>query len=112
MSSITPVKASDRRVAPRVAHNFDAVSTGHGGNRPVRVGDLSVTGCFVETIEPNAKGTRVTLRVAIPDWGPLELTGEVMYSSPPIGYGVRFVDVPPASALILQATVETLSKRG
>lgn len=88
------------------------MSTGHGGNRPVRVGDLSVTGCFVETIEPNAKGTRVTLRVEIPDWGPLELTGEVMYSSPPIGYGVRFVDVPPASALILQATVETLSKRG
>jgi hypothetical protein len=111
MSAIIPVKASDRRAAPRVAYTFDGYTAGHSGSRPVRIGDLSVTGCFVESIEPAATGENLTIRITIPDWGTLELSAEIMYSSPPIGFGVRFVDVPPASALILQATVETLSQR-
>jgi hypothetical protein len=110
MSGVVPVKAADRRVAPRVTYPFDGSTSNHSGNRAVRIGDLSITGCFVETMETMAQGEKITVRIHIPNWGPLELKAEVVYSTPPFGYGVRFGDVSPSANLVLQATIETLLK--
>ncbi len=87
---------------------MDGSFAGQSGRRPVRICDLSPTGCFVETLEPAAPGQRIELRLAVPDWSTVEVTGEVVYTSPPMGYGVRFIGLSQATELILQAATESL----
>jgi PilZ domain len=108
MNLITSVRATDRRGSPRVAYPFDGSCSGLSGRRAVRIGDLSVSGCFVESIEATAPGERIELRIDIPDRAAIELAGEVVYTSPPVGFGVRFVNVPHTALAILQAAIESL----
>lgn len=108
----TPNRASaaDRRSTFRVRRPLDGSCTGQSGRRPVRICDLSTTGCFVESLERAAPGERVTLQIAVPDWSVVEVTAEVVYSSAPMGYGVRFVDLSQTTELFLQAAVDALSR--
>lgn len=89
---------------------LDGAYAGQSGRRPVRINDLSITGCFVESLETAAPGERVTLRIIVPDWPTIEVLGEVVYSSPPMGYGVRFTDLSQTTELILQAAAEALQR--
>ena len=42
-----------------MAYPLDGSFIGQSGRSPVRIGDLSVTGCFVESLGPMAAGDRV-----------------------------------------------------
>jgi hypothetical protein len=108
MNPITSVRAADRRETPRVAHVFDATCSGPLGDRAVRIGDLSVSGCFVESIESPEAGERVELRIEIPSRGTVTLAATVMYNSPPVGFGVKFLDVSRDTRVVLQAAIASL----
>ena len=48
------------------------------------------------------------MEIDVPGWGRLEVTGDVVYVTPRLGFGVRFVDVPPTVHAALQAIVGAL----
>jgi hypothetical protein len=108
-SSLTP--AADRRGAPRVTVPLDGSCSGQSGFRSVRICDLSVTGCFVESLEPMTPGQRIAIQVQLPTRGTIDLDAAVVYSSPPMGFGVRFVDVPGGVRDALSAEVQDLLDR-
>ncbi len=97
--------AAERRVAERAPGPLDGFTT---GQRSIRIGDLSVTGCFVETKEMAVVGQHVELKIHIPNWGLLDLEGEVAYASAPIGFAVRFINLRPDTHIVLQAAVDAL----
>jgi len=99
---------AERRGAPRVAGPLDGFT---GGHRPIRIADLSVTGCFVETMEAVAAGDVIDLQIQIPNWGLLSLQGQVAYTSPPFGFAVHFLNLRPDTQIVLQAAVESLAGR-
>ena len=84
---------SDRRREERLEVCLDAVWDGKSGNYTARVTDLSEGGCYLDTMGEALSGEIVSFKLSLPgaDW--LELTGEVAHQSPPIGFGLRFVDL-------------------
>jgi hypothetical protein len=107
MKDSASVAAADRRGARRVPGPFDGSYRGHSGRRSVRISDLSATGCFIETMEPLAAGARVQLHIELPGAGPVDVAGDVQYTSARLGFGVRFVDVPDDARRMLEAAVDS-----
>ena len=84
---------SDRRREERVEACLDVVWDGKSGNYTARVTDLSEGGCYLDTMGEAQTGEIVSFKLQVPggDW--IELTGEVAHQCPPMGFGLRFVDL-------------------
>jgi len=84
---------NDRRREDRLDVCLDAAWDGESGNYTARVTDLSEGGCYLDTMGEAQSGEIVNFKLQLPggDW--LELTGEVAHQSPPMGFGLRFVDL-------------------
>ena len=59
-----------------------------------RVTDLSLGGCYADTINAFAEGTEVQVRIEH-DLKSVELDGEVRFTQPGLGMGIRFHGVTP-----------------
>jgi len=96
---------SDRRKEERLEVCFDAVWDGKSGNYTARVTDLSEGGCYVDTLGEAASGEIVHFKLQLPggDW--LDLVGEVAHTTPPLGFGLRFVTPNDEQVEKLQAVI-------
>jgi hypothetical protein len=84
---------SDRRTEQRRDVCLDAVWNGKSGNYTARVTDLSEGGCYVDTMGAAQVNEVITFRLQLPDGEWLELSGEVAHQTPPLGFGLRFIDL-------------------
>jgi|SRR5689334_10551430 Tfp pilus assembly protein PilZ len=84
---------SDRRTEQRRDVCLDAVWNGKSGNYTARVTDLSEGGCYVDTMGAAQVNEVITFRLQLPDGEWLELSGEVAHQTPPLGFGLRFVNL-------------------
>jgi hypothetical protein len=86
-----PDVMADRRDAPRypfiVAAEVTELST--GVKALARTSDVSRTGCYVDTLNPAAKGAMVHLKL-IRGGESFETQAVVKYVSPGLGMGLRF----------------------
>jgi len=71
--------------------------------------DLSVFGCFVETISPFDDGTKVRLRISYNGVN-FFAQAKVAYSRPDAGMGIAFTSIEPSSLSILDAWLVELRK--
>jgi len=83
----------ERRARPRLTVSLDAVWDSRNGNRPARITDLSLGGCYLDTVGETMAGEIVCFRVALTDGDWLYLEGEVRHHRLGIGFGVRFVEL-------------------
>jgi PilZ domain len=84
---------SDRRREERVEVCLDAVWDGRSGKVNARVTDLSEGGCYVDTLGEAYVGEVLTIKLTLPNDEYLELSGKVAHHSPPMGFGLRFVNL-------------------
>jgi hypothetical protein len=84
---------SDRRSEKRWDVCLDAVWDGKSGNYVARVTDLSEGGCYVDSLGEAQVSEVINFKLQSPDGEWLELRGEVAHQSPPLGFGLRFVDL-------------------
>jgi hypothetical protein len=63
------------------------------GRQEARVGDLSMGGCFVDTIVSAQMGERINLKLLASNTETLEIVGEVIYHLPGFGFGVHFINM-------------------
>jgi hypothetical protein len=77
-----------RRYA-RLPVSIDCAIEGASGRASMRVSELSLGGCYVDTRIQFAEGSPVTVRAALPA-GEVILTGRVIYAQPGFGFGVAF----------------------
>lgn len=86
--------------APLIA-DAEVTEVATGTRLSARTSDLGRTGCYIDTLNPTAEGTKV--RVSLTHLGEqLELPATVVYVSPRLGMGVRFDDnLPPAQLAVL-----------
>lgn len=84
---------SDRRREKRWDVCLDAVWDGKSGNYPARVADLSEGGCYVDSMSVAQVGEILDFKLQLPNGDWLELTGEVAHQTPPLGFGIRFVNL-------------------
>ena len=77
------------------------------GKREVRISDLSMSGCFIDSIAPVVKGESVIFMVRMPTTGAqLKLNGEVVYIFPNSGFGIRFTDLTEEEQNIIKQLIE------
>jgi PilZ domain len=93
----------DRRRTPRVPFVADAelleVQTGMRMN--TQVSELSLHGCYVDTLNPLPESTEVYVKVFTQEYS-FEAPAVVAYSHPHLGMGLAFHDVKPHFLGVLQ----------
>ena len=72
---------------------LEAVWDGNSGKHPARVTDLSEGGCYVDSLGESQVGEVLNIKLQLQNGESLELSGEVAHQMPPMGFGVRFVDL-------------------
>ena len=103
----------ERRRTPRVPFVASAelmeVSTGIRLN--AQVSELSLLGCYVDTVNPLPQGTNVYIKVFTSEYF-IEAPATVAYSHPNLGMGLAFHDIKPHFFTVLQNWVMASSPKG
>jgi len=82
---------NDRRDSKRVPLivAVEVVETQSGTRLSARTSDVSLTGCYVDTLNPTPTGTEVRVKLTH-NGKELDLLARVVYVSPRLGMGIRF----------------------
>ena len=88
------------------------VEWGHLPSRcPDVTSDLSLGGCYVESLNSVKVGQVLNLSLSLPSKKTLRFRGEVRYHQPTIGFGVRFLQLSPFEQATLEALIRYWTKR-
>jgi hypothetical protein len=98
----------ERRSGQRWDVSLDAVWNGKSGNHTARITDLSDGGCYMDSLGNVTMGELVALKLQLPNGEWLELGGEVAHHTPPVGFGIRFLDLSEDQLATLRAFIEYL----
>jgi archaellum biogenesis ATPase FlaH len=96
----------DKRGAPRVPYISEVVCEGAGTRLIARTIDLSSSGVFIHSKLCCEAGLILKLRFFV-DKTAIEALGEVCYSMPQIGMGVRFIDLKPEYREAIENLIES-----
>ena len=103
---------SDRRNEKRWDVCLDAAWDGKSGNHHARVTDLSEGGCYVDSLGEAQVGELIVFKLQLPDSEWLELTGEVAHQTPPLGFGLKFINLSDEQRERLRSLIDHLQPIG
>jgi hypothetical protein len=83
----------NRRQSERISIPLEITLESASGNRECRISDLSMGGCFVDSIASVSSGEALIVILHLPIGRKLRLTGEVVYIYPGFGFGLRFLSL-------------------
>ena len=100
----------NRRTNPRVKARLPVELCVEGSDSPFRgaTSDISLNGCYIETIFPFPVGTKLELKIRID--GTLLILAVVVTSDPQVGNGIRFTRMLPEDIEELAAFIEAATK--
>lgn len=79
----------------RIPLMVEVILESSAGKRPSRISDLSLGGCYVESITSFREGEPVSFAVNHSTVGNVTFTGNVAYVLDGFGFGLRFTNVGP-----------------
>lgn len=83
----------EQRREPRVPLRLEVQWNGCEERTPDVTSDVSLSGCYVESLNPVSVGEVLTLGLRLPFRETLPLRCEVRYHQPTIGFGIKFLDL-------------------
>ncbi|HLG54902.1 MAG TPA: PilZ domain-containing protein [Vicinamibacterales bacterium] len=98
---------SDRRLTPRVIGPFEGRRRG-ALTVSLRIYDLSVGGCLIESLTEVSPGRRIKLDLELPYEGLITVDAETLYTRPDYGFAVKFVDLSEETRAQIVRAVERL----
>ncbi len=84
---------ADKRNQERRDFSGDVIMEFTSGRREARISDISMGGCYVDSIASVVEGETIGLVITSSFGKSLRFTGEVAYLLPGMGFGVRFTDL-------------------
>jgi hypothetical protein len=86
--------ADERRKHQRVMRPFDGTFSGaSGGSTRCRITDISLGGCFIQSLSAPTPGDETVISVVIGNHT-LSFPGRVVYVDSTIGFAAQFHDIP------------------
>ena len=79
------------------------------GKRSARISDISMGGCYMESIIQVQKGERFSFSIQTTSGESVRFAGEVAYVFEGMGFGVRFVDLNDQCKQFLEKIIEEKS---
>ncbi len=100
----------ERRRAPRFTFiaSAEVLSKTAGTRLSARISDISASGCYVDTINPLADGTAVSVKI-LTETQVFEAPATVVYSHAHLGMGLLFGGVLPNAQGVLQTWLPAAS---
>ena len=96
----------DRRESKRITYICEVECEAAGANRlTTRINAVSITGLFIDSMSSFAVGTVSKLKFRVMD-RLIETMGEVRYSMPQVGMGVRFISLNAEQVALLESLIE------
>jgi hypothetical protein len=80
----------ERREEERVPVSLEVHWEGASGRHTARISDISLGGCYLDTIGSAVPGEIIGLAIKLPDGDVLDLRGEVAYHLQNLGFSVCF----------------------
>jgi hypothetical protein len=77
---------------------------------PVKIYDLSEDGCFVHVLYEAVPGTRLKLRIELPDDRPIEVNAEALHNTPHFGFAAGFREMSDTDRAALTGAVNRLGQ--
>lgn len=71
---------------------------GLSGGCNARLYDISLSGCYIESMGQTLVGERIRFEVQLPSRGWIQLQGEVVHTETYMGFGLRFKDLSEQQA--------------
>ncbi len=96
---------NEKRGAPRISYISDVICERAGTRLSARTSDISASGVFIHTKLCSEPGTILTLTFSVISTQ-IETAGEVCYSIPHIGMGIRFLDLKPEYLTAIESLIE------
>ncbi len=96
----------ERRNEERVPASIEVLWIGNAGKYESRTSDLSLGGCFVDTVAQVELGDIIALSLQLPAGESIEIEGEVVYTYPSMGFGVRFTNVSDSDRRKLELIIK------
>jgi hypothetical protein len=93
---------SDRREHERKQFFAEATLEFSSGKYQARISDISLGGCYIDSIASVVEGEAIALTLAVGDGEPQRFAGMVAYVLPGFGFGVRFTDLNEEKTAFLQ----------
>ena len=87
----------EKRKYPRVSILMDVQWESATGKYEARTSDISLGGCFIDTIGKVDVGETISFKICQPSGEWIKLQGEVAYELPGIGFGIKFKNLAPES---------------
>jgi hypothetical protein len=91
----------DTRVPVRLEVQWDGSSRRY----PDVTSDVSLGGCYVESLNPVTVGDVVNLELCMPSNRTLPFSGEVRYYHPTIGFGIKFLQLTKFQRATLKSLI-------
>ncbi len=82
--------SEERRAEERVPLMLELRWQSLSGKHTARISDISMGGCYVETMGQVTTGDLIRFEVQLPTGRWMPLIGEVVYQHPGMGFGLRF----------------------
>ncbi|HKT78882.1 MAG TPA: PilZ domain-containing protein [Vicinamibacterales bacterium] len=99
-----------RRQYDRVAGPFDGRRLGLL-ETVVRLYDISLGGCFVNSMHEEPEGTRLTLKIDLPREGWITVDAVTVYRRAGFGFAVRFTDMNAETSACLERAIRAIQNR-
>lgn len=80
------------------------------GKHEARISDISLGGCFMESLAQVSIGDEVNFEIELPTGGRMPLRGEVVHHQPNLGFGVRFAGLSMMERNVLTHVIKELRK--
>ena len=106
-----PPMDQDRREYPRVKVRVPVELCVEGSDTPLRgaTSDLSLSGCYIESVFPFPIGTTLELKLQVD--GTLLVLATIVTSDPQVGNGLKFTRMLPEDIEELRAFLEAAEKK-
>lgn len=95
----------ERRQHFRLAVPIEGSWHGASGATTCRIADISVGGCFIQSLAAPSPGESTEVTMQLGAGGPLTVRGIVVYVERGMGFAVSFQDVSPAAQAQIQRLI-------
>lgn len=85
--------SEERRENPRQPFLDEIMLEFSSGQREARISDISMGGCYVDSIAAVSEGEPVSFELSTGDGSSLSFTGEVAYVLQSMGFGIKFTSL-------------------
>lgn len=92
----------EKRNKERVSVSLAAVLDFSSGAREARVSDISMGGCFIDSIANVVENENLSLKLNLSSGESVKFYGVVTYIYPGVGFGIRFLHLTDAEKSVLK----------